>query len=81
MVATERSEQLVMRRLIVRGNRGQKAIDYIIIVALVAIAAIGAVSIFGQNIRELFSTSASTKGDENHIESPTNPVNAAPAKP
>jgi pilus assembly protein Flp/PilA len=65
----------------VRGSRGQKAIDYIIIVALVAVAAIGSVSIFGQSIRELFSSSASTTGDEHHLKSQTNPVTADPAKP
>ena len=70
-----------MRWLTAKGRRGQKAIDYIIILALVAIAAIGAASIFGQNIRELFSTSAGTRGDEDHIASPTNPANADTAKP
>ncbi|MBN2496585.1 MAG: hypothetical protein JXR96_18495 [Deltaproteobacteria bacterium] len=41
-----------------RGRRGQGMTEYIIIVALIAIAAIGVVSLFGDNIRALFSTSA-----------------------
>lgn len=41
-----------------RGRRGQGMTEYIIIVALIAIAAIGVVSLFGDNIRALFATSA-----------------------
>ena len=41
-----------------RGRRGQGMTEYIIIVALIAIAAIGVVSLFGDNIRKLFATSA-----------------------
>lgn len=70
-----------MQRLIIKGKRGQKAIDYIIIVALIAIAAIGAVSIFGQDIRELFSTSASANVGEEPSKSTTNPLNSDPIKP
>jgi len=42
----------------IRGRRGQGMTEYIIIVALIAIAAIGVVSLFGDNIRALFATSA-----------------------
>ena len=49
-----------------RGRRGQGMTEYIIIVALIAIAAIGVVSLFGDNIRALFSTSANAlAGNEN----------------
>jgi pilus assembly protein Flp/PilA len=46
----------MMRKL--RGRRGQGMTEYIIIVALIAIAAIGVVGLFGDNIRDLFATSA-----------------------
>ncbi len=46
----------MLRKL--RGRRGQGMTEYIIIVALIAIAAIGVVSLFGDNIRALFATSA-----------------------
>ncbi|MBM4377791.1 MAG: hypothetical protein FJ086_00560 [Deltaproteobacteria bacterium] len=39
-------------------KRGQGMTEYIIIVALIAIAAIGVVTLFGDNIRKLFGTSA-----------------------
>ena len=49
-----------------RGRRGQGMTEYIIIVALIAIAAIGVVSLFGDNIRALFATSANAlAGNEN----------------
>ena len=49
-----------------RGRRGQGMTEYIIIVALIAIAAIGVVTLFGDNIRALFATSANAlAGNEN----------------
>lgn len=49
-----------------RGRKGQGMTEYIIIVALIAIAAIGVVSLFGDNIRALFATSANAlAGNEN----------------
>jgi pilus assembly protein Flp/PilA len=39
----------------VRHDSGQGVTEYIIIVVLVAIAAIGVVTIFGDNIRDLFA--------------------------
>jgi len=38
-----------------RNQAGQGMTEYIIIVALIAIAAIGVVTIFGDNIRDLFA--------------------------
>jgi len=54
----------MLRKL--RGRRGQGMTEYIIIVALIAIAAIGVVGLFGDNIRDLFATSANAlAGNEN----------------
>lgn len=49
-----------MKKKTIRRNakRGQGMTEYIIIVALIAIAAIGIISLFGDNIRRLFSMSA-----------------------
>jgi pilus assembly protein Flp/PilA len=44
-----------MLRKLFRSERGQGMSEYLIIVALVAIAAIGVVTVFGRDIRELFS--------------------------
>ncbi len=44
-------------RRAVRRDSGQGMTEYIIIVALIAIAAIGVVTIFGDNIRDLFAAS------------------------
>jgi Flp pilus assembly pilin Flp len=41
--------------------------EYIIIVALIAIAAIGVVSLFGDNIRALFATSADALAGDDAI--------------
>ena len=38
-------------------TRGQGMTEYIIIVALIAIAAVGIVTLFGNNIRQLFGSS------------------------
>ena len=38
--------------------RGQGMTEYIIIVALIAIAAIGVITLFGDNVRQLFAASA-----------------------
>lgn len=53
----------VMRR-IRRDQRGQGMTEYIIIVALIAIAAIGIVTIFGEDIRQIFyGSSQALTGD------------------
>jgi pilus assembly protein Flp/PilA len=38
-----------------KGQSGQGMSEYLIIVALIAVAAIGVVTVFGRDIRELFS--------------------------
>lgn len=43
---------------LVRSENGQGMTEYIIIVALIAIAAIGVITVFGNNLRVLFSNSA-----------------------
>ena len=55
-----------------RGRRGQGMTEYIIIVALIAIAAIGVVSLFGDNIRALFATSANALAGNEDTEADTN---------
>ncbi len=50
----------------IRSEKGQGMTEYIIIVALIAIAAIGTITIFGNNLRNLFSASANAlAGNEN----------------
>jgi len=49
-----------------RRQRGQGMTEYIIIVALVAIGAIAVVTVFGDNIRALFGTSANALTGDNH---------------
>src|SRR6266446_1890118 len=56
-----------MRRLLklLRSEEGQGMSEYLIIVALVAIAAIGVVTVFGRDVRELFSgTTDSLAGNQ-----------------
>jgi pilus assembly protein Flp/PilA len=43
-------------RKLFRSESGQGMSEYLIIVALIAVAAIGVVSVFGKDIRELFSS-------------------------
>ena len=48
-----------------RSERGQGLSEYLIIVALIAIAAIGVVTVFGRDVRELFSgTTDSLAGNQ-----------------
>jgi pilus assembly protein Flp/PilA len=57
-----------MRRFVrnlVSSESGQGLSEYLIIVALVAVAAIGVVTVFGRDIRELFSgTTDSLAGNQ-----------------
>lgn len=57
-----------MRRLLnklFKSQSGQGMSEYLIIVALIAVAAIGVVTVFGRDIRELFSgTTDSLAGNE-----------------
>ena len=48
-------------------RRGQGMTEYIIIVALIAIAAIGVITLFGDNIRRLFGSSADALGGSTSI--------------
>lgn len=47
--------------------------EYIIIVALIAIAAIGVVTLFGDNIRNLFAGSSSALAGETNVTVKTKP--------
>ncbi len=47
-----------------RRRRGQGMTEYIIIVALIAIAAVGIITIFGNNIRQLFGASVEILGGQ-----------------
>jgi Flp pilus assembly pilin Flp len=52
-----------MRRLIrklVQSQSGQGMTEYLIIVALIAIAAVGVVTVFGNDVRQLFSAATGT---------------------
>ena len=52
-------------RRVLRSEKGQGMSEYLIIVALIAIAAIGVVTVFGRDIRELFSgTTDSLAGNQ-----------------
>lgn len=53
-----------------RGRRGQGMTEYIIIVALIAIAAIGVITVFGNNIRRLFSASADALAGVDNVANP-----------
>lgn len=47
---------------LIRSEEGQGMTEYIIIVALIAIAAIGVITVFGNNLRVLFTNSANALG-------------------
>jgi pilus assembly protein Flp/PilA len=49
-----------MMRRFLRNQAGQGMTEYLIIVALIAIAAVGVVTVFGNDIRQLFSASTGT---------------------
>jgi Flp pilus assembly pilin Flp len=60
----------MLRRLLKRCRRedgGQGMTEYIIIVALIAIAAIGVVTIFGDNIRDLFAGATNALAGEQKV--------------
>ncbi len=56
---------------------GQGMTEYIIIVALIAIAAIGVVTIFGDNIRDLFAASTNALAGETKVTPGTSKAGAA----
>ncbi len=59
-----------------RDQRGQGMTEYIIIVALIAIAAIGVVTIFGDNIRDLFASSTNALAGETQVRPETEKAKA-----
>lgn len=50
-----------------KNESGQGMTEYIIIVALIAIAAIGVVTIFGDNIRDIFAASSSALSGQTSV--------------
>ena len=58
-----------MKKTTIRRNarRGQGMTEYIIIVALIAIAAIGIITLFGDNIRQLFASSAEALAGNDNV--------------
>ena len=50
-----------------RNARGQGMTEYIIITALIAIAAIGVVTLFGDNIRQIFGASADALSGQTNV--------------
>jgi pilus assembly protein Flp/PilA len=50
-----------------RKARGQGMTEYIIIVALIAIAAIGVITLFGDNVRQLFAASAQALAGNDNV--------------
>jgi pilus assembly protein Flp/PilA len=61
-----------------RGSRrGQGMTEYIIVVALVAIGAIGIITVFGDNIRQLFGASAEALAGNTNAQN--NGVSSVPA--
>jgi Flp pilus assembly pilin Flp len=62
-------------RKILRSERGQGMTEYIIIVALIAIAAIGVVTVFGQDIRELFGASTRALAGDTDVQNEAKAAN------
>ncbi|MBN2725039.1 MAG: hypothetical protein JXR95_13295 [Deltaproteobacteria bacterium] len=58
-------------------KKGQGMTEYIIIVALIAIAAIGVITLFGDDIRRLFGSSANALAGDTNV---TTNVKKAEAK-
>jgi Flp pilus assembly pilin Flp len=54
-------------KLAKKNRRGQGMTEYIIIVALIAIAAIGVITLFGDNIRQLFASSAEALAGNDNV--------------
>jgi len=52
-----------------RRDSGQGMTEYIIIVALIAIAAIGVVTVFGQDIRQLFGATTDSLSGNTSVQS------------
>ncbi len=65
---------MVMQKLNRRRQSGQGMTEYIIIVALIAIGTIGVVTVFGDNIRKIFGTSANALNGQTAATTGTNNV-------
>ena len=55
-------------KTLARNQSGQGMTEYIIIVALIAVLSIGAVSMFGDNVRNLFGMSANALAGDNNVD-------------
>jgi Flp pilus assembly pilin Flp len=53
---------------LVRNDSGQGMTEYIIIVALIAVLSIGAVSLFGDNVRNLFGMAGNALAGDNNVD-------------
>jgi len=72
-----------MKKILIKNLRkesGQGMTEYIIIVALIAIAAIGVVTLFGDNIRDMFGSSAQALSGDSEAERKMGPLNDNPAQ-
>jgi len=63
-----------------KARRGQGMTEYIIIVALIAIAAIGVITLFGDNIRQLFASSAEALAGNDNVANNGQTANASTVK-
>ena len=68
-----------MRRFLrkLKGQSGQGMSEYLIIVALIAVAAIGVVTVFGQDIRDLFQASTGALAGQTNNQSAATKANVA----
>jgi pilus assembly protein Flp/PilA len=63
-----------------QNTSGQGMTEYIIIVALIAIAAIGVVTLFGDNIRNLFAGASDSLAGETNVKPETKTASSAQKK-
>jgi Flp pilus assembly pilin Flp len=63
-----------------KDQRGQGMTEYIIIVALIAIAAIGVVTIFGDNLRDLFAGATNALAGETKVKVSTEKARSSHTK-
>ncbi len=55
------------KKNLIQRKRGQGMTEYIIIVALIAIAAIAVITLFGDNVRQLFASSAEALAGNDNV--------------
>jgi pilus assembly protein Flp/PilA len=78
-----RGEEMTAKALLKRLRRnscGQGMTEYIIIVALIAITAIGVVTIFGDNVRDLFAGAITALAGEQKVKVGTEKARASHTK-